>query len=117
MSKLNIAKPKSNSGMGPVGVIALVVVVAILVGGVVFFAPKLMHTCSHCDEFFFGTGYRANIISNTLTDIAGEKDKILCVDCAVKEHALAIAAGASVSDFEIPLFDFPENDPKATEGE
>jgi len=92
MSKINLAKPKrSSGGMGAGGVIALVVVVAILVGAAVFFIPRLTHTCDHCGEFFFGTGYRANIISNTLTDIAGKKDKVLCVDCAVKEHALAIA--------------------------
>lgn len=117
MSRINLAKPKRNPGMGPGGIIALVVVVAIVVGSAVFFIPRLTHNCSNCDEFFVGTGYRANIISNTLTDIAGEKDKILCVDCAVKEHALAIATGASVSDFQIPLFDFLENKPEATEGE
>jgi len=118
MSKINLAKPKrSSGGMGAGGVIALVVVVAILVGAAVFFIPRLTHTCDHCGEFFFGTGYRANIISNILTDIAGKKDKVLCVDCAVKEHALAIATGASVSDFQIPLFDFLENEPEATEGE
>lgn len=118
MSKINLAKPvRRSSGMGFPGIIALVVAVAIVVGAAVFFIPKLTHSCDHCGQFFFGTGYRANIISNTITDITGKKDKVLCVDCAVKEHALAIATGASVSDFEIPLFDFPENNPEPTKGE
>lgn len=84
--------------------VAIVAVVAIVIAAVAFFAPKLTHHCDHCGVFFLGTGYSANILSNTLTAISGQADKILCRDCAAKEHALAIATGKSVEDFKRPLF-------------
>ncbi len=98
------------------GVIALVIVVALVVSAGFIFIPRLTHHCDNCGEFFWGTGYRANVLTNTLTGLAGNADKTLCLDCAIREHALEIVAGSSISDFELPLFDFLE-DQTAAEGE
>ena len=84
--------------------IATILIVAIIVAALVIFVPRLAHTCDNCDSFFIGTGYTANIVSNAITSITGQEDKILCKDCAAKEHSLAIAAGKSLSDFKRPLF-------------
>lgn len=84
--------------------VAIVLVVGILVGAAVIFLPRLCHTCDNCADFFLGTGYYANIVSNTITSLSGQENKILCKDCAAKEHALAIAAGKSLEDFQRPLF-------------
>ena len=81
------------------------ILAAIVVAALVFFAPKLTHTCDNCDDFFVGTGYTANKVSDIITSITGQEDKILCKDCASKEHALAIATGKSLKDFRIPLFE------------
>lgn len=112
---VKLARP-SGSGGGLIPVIALVLAAALVVGAAVILVPRLTHHCDNCGDFFFGTGYYANIVTNTLTGLAGVDDKILCVDCAVTEHAIAIATGSSISDFERPLFEFPETQPE-TEGE
>lgn len=88
-------------------VIATVLVIAIVVAAVIF-APRLMHYCDNCADFFIGTGYHANVVSNAITGLSGQEDKILCKDCAAKEHALAIAAGKSLKDFQRPLFEEEE---------
>ncbi len=89
-------------------IIAVVLVVALLAGIGLLFGPRLLHTCSNCDSFFVGTGYRANIVSNALTSLTGNEDKILCRACAEKNHAVAILAGKSLEDFRIPLFETKE---------
>lgn len=83
--------------------VAILVVGALVVGGVVF-VPRLTHICDNCASFFVGTGYYANAVSNALTSLTGQDSKILCRACAAKEHALAIAAGKSLTDFQCPLF-------------
>ena len=96
-------------GFGFLGrLIAVILVAAILVGLAVVFGPRLLHSCDNCGDFFVGTGYYTNIISSTLADLTGGEDKVLCVDCAAKDHALAIAAGQSIEDFKRPLFEEPE---------
>ena len=85
--------------------IALILVIAVLVGGGVVFGPRLVHRCSNCDKVFVGTGYSANLISEAITALTGDDDKILCKDCAEKEHSLAILAGKSLDDFKRPLFE------------
>ncbi len=85
--------------------VAVVLAIALIVTLAVVFVPKLTHNCDRCDVFFVGTGYRANVFSDVLTAIGGKEDKILCEECAAKEHALEIAAGKTVDDFRIPLFD------------
>ncbi len=120
MSKVNLAKPRrgsaGGSGFSLGAVIAIVLVAALVVSAGFLFIPRLTHHCDNCGQFFLGTGYEANIITNTLTGLAGNEDKILCLDCAVREHALEIAAGSSIKDFERPLFDFLEEQDE-TEGE
>ena len=83
-------------------IVALAVVV--LIAAAVVLVPRLTHACDNCGDFFVGTGYEANVISDAITTITGQQDKILCEDCAIKEHALEIAAGKSVEDFKRPLF-------------
>lgn len=117
MSKIKLTRPRrSRAGSGIGMIIALVLVVAIVVAAGVILIPRLTHHCDNCGQFFFGTGYYANIITNTLTDLAGTDSKILCLDCAVTEHAVAIATGSSIKDFERPLFEFLETQP-TEEGE
>ena len=119
MRKTKLAKPARRGGSAVSGImpiIAVVLVLAIIVAAGVIFIPRLTHTCDNCGHFFFGTGYYANAVTNALTDWAGADSKILCLDCAVTEHALAIATGKSISDFERPLFEFLEESAE-TEGD
>lgn len=88
--------------------IAILVVLVIIAAAAFIFVPKLAHTCDNCGKFFVGTGYKANIVSNAITSLSGEESKLLCKDCAAKEHALAIAAGKSLKDFQLPLFEQSE---------
>lgn len=88
--------------------IAAVLALALLIAAAVVLLPRVINTCDNCDETFFGTGYEANVVSNALTQLSGQEDKILCKDCAAKEHALSIAAGKSLSDFKRPLFEEEE---------
>lgn len=97
-------KKKSNPRInGKVIVIALVIILAIT-GGVIF-TPRLVHHCDNCDKLFVGTGYYANGVSNALSSLNGNGDKILCRDCAETNHALEILAGKSLEDFRRPLFE------------
>ena len=82
-----------------------VVLVGAIVAAAVFFGPKIVHTCDNCADVFVGAGYSANVVSNAITSLTGQEDKILCKDCAAKEHAVAIAAGKSLDDFKRPLFE------------
>lgn len=84
--------------------IGTALVLALLLLVVVSLAPRLVHICDNCDKFFLGTGYSANMISDTITFLSGQDDKILCADCAAQEHAFAIAAGKKLEEFRIPLF-------------
>ncbi len=68
---------------------------------VVFFGFKLINRCDNCDKIFIGTGYEANVISDTLA----KDDKILCKACAEKDHAVELVLGKSLSDFKRGLFD------------
>lgn len=79
--------------------IAIVVVVVIIAG--VVFIPRLAHTCDDCGEFFIGTGYEANVVS----DLFSKDEQIICKDCAEKQHAVTIALGKSVEDYKRKLFD------------
>lgn len=85
--------------------IALVLVAAIIVGACVVLGPRLLHNCDNCGDFFVGTGYYTNIISSTLAELTGGADKVICGDCAAKDHAFAIAAGQSIEEFKRPLFE------------
>ena len=86
-------------------VIALVLVAAILVAGGIVFVPRLVHHCSNCDKLILGTGYYANVVTNTLAGFNGNGEKILCRDCAEKDHSLEILAGKTLDEFRRPLFE------------
>lgn len=90
--------------------IVFVLVAAIVVGAVAVFAPRLLHNCDNCGKFFVGTGYYTNIISSTLAEWTGGVDKVICGDCAARDHALAIAAGQSIEEFKRPLFENDEEE-------
>ncbi len=85
-------------------IISLVVIAAIVCGAI-YFVPKLVHKCDKCDALIIGTGYEANIVSNALSDLGGKERKIICKNCAEKEHALGLATGKTLDDFKIPLFE------------
>ena len=36
----------------------------VVICGVVYFAPKLIHKCDGCEKWFVGTGYEANVIAD-----------------------------------------------------
>ena len=83
--------------------VTAVVVIAVAVLLIVF-VPRLSHHCDNCDAFFIGTGYYANDVSNVVSSLTGQEDKILCEECATQEHALSIAFGKTVDDYKRPLF-------------
>ena len=78
----------------------IICVVLIVVLAAVFL-PRLIHKCDNCEKIFVGTGYNANVISDLISDIQNKDEKILCKDCAEKEHPLA---GDSLKDYKRPLF-------------
>ena len=100
---------KSFSCAGAFGkLLAFVLVVAIIAGACAVFGPRLLHNCDNCGAFFIGTGYYTNIISSTLANLTGGEDKVICGDCAARDHALALAAGQSIEEFKRPLFEEEE---------
>lgn len=82
-------------------IIAIIAIVAVLLSVGVVFVPRLTHTCDDCDEFFVGTGYKPNVISDILSD----KEQIICKECAAKQHAIQIALGKSVDEFKRKFFE------------
>lgn len=84
-------------------ILPLVCVVAVIALLAVF-VPRLTHHCDNCDTFFVGTGYYANGLSDAVTSLTGQENKILCEDCAAQEHALSIAFGKKLEEFKRPLF-------------
>ncbi len=80
-------------------IIPLVVVVLVVFVGIIF-APKVTHTCDSCDEFFVGAGYEPGV----LEDLISDEDQIICEECAKKQHAVALALGKSLEEFERDIF-------------
>ena len=74
-------------------VVSIIVVVAVIV-------PRLVHKCSSCEQTFFGTGYKANVVA----DLVSDEEQIICKDCAETQHALEIAVGKQLKDYKRPLF-------------
>ena len=89
--------------------ISIILVIAILVTGGIVLGPRLVHHCDNCDKLFVGTGYYANIISDSVSSLFGNDSKILCSECAEISHALELMAGKSLSDFRRPLFESAED--------
>ena len=78
-----------------------VLVIIVIIGAIVYFAPKLVHKCDSCEELIIGAGYEANIIADTVAD----DDQTICKDCAEKQHIVEITLGKSVDDYRKKLFD------------
>lgn len=85
--------------------ISILLVLAILVAGGAVLGPRLIHRCDNCDRAFVGTGYYANVISDSVSSLFGNDSKILCSECAGISHALELMAGKSLGDFRRPLFE------------
>ena len=108
------SKPKArrrSGGGGIFRVILLLVVIAALAGGGFLLGPRLVHHCDNCGKLFFGTGYYPNIVTGTISELTGQTEKILCAECAQKDHGIALAAGKSLKEFKRPLF--PEKETEA----
>lgn len=80
-------------------IIAIVVAAVIVLAGVIFI-PRLAHTCDDCGEFFVGTGYKPNIVSDLLND----EEQVICKGCAEKQHAISIALGQNLDEYKWDLF-------------
>ena len=82
-------------------IIIIVAIAAVLVAAGIVFVPRLTHTCDACGEFFIGTGYEPNVIS----DLLSENDRIICKECARQQHAVSLALGKTLDDFKRDLFE------------
>ena len=72
-----------------------------IICAVVYFAPKLVHKCDDCEEWFVGTGYEANVIADVISD----DDQTICKPCAEKQHAIETTLGKSLDDYRKKLFE------------
>ena len=73
----------------------------VFVAAIVYFAPKLVHKCDGCEEWFVGVGYEANIIADVISD----DDQTICKTCAEKQHKVETALGKPLSDYRKNLFE------------
>ncbi len=73
----------------------------VVICAIVYFAPKLVHKCDGCEEWFVGVGYEANVIADVISD----DDQTICKECAETQHAIEITLGKSVSDYRKNIFD------------
>ena len=73
----------------------------VLICAVVYFAPKLVHKCDGCEKMFVGPGYEAFALADVITD----DDQTICKECAEKQHAIEIALGKPLADFQKSLFE------------
>ena len=78
-----------------------VIAVALIVGLLVFFGPKLIHKCDDCGKIFVGTGYTPNAVEN----IVNSDQEIICKECAEKQHAVAGFFDGDIEDYRRGLFD------------
>ena len=99
-----VKRSSKRRGGIPVGRIIAAVLAVVLLAGAVLLGFQLVHRCDNCDKVFFGTGYYANAITDALSTLNGNGEKLLCRECAETDHALEILAGKSLEDFRRPLF-------------
>ena len=78
-----------------------VILLMLLSGALVFFAPRLVHKCDSCGRVFVGTGYRPNAV----VDAVNEDELILCESCAEKQHAVSGFFGGDLKDYQRKLFE------------
>lgn len=88
--------------------LSVLLVLALLIAAVVVLLPRVTYHCSNCEELKFGSGYSANIVSDVLNSLVGREEKVLCKDCAMQAHGLALVAGKSLEDYKLPLILFGE---------
>lgn len=79
--------------------ISLILIVVVLAAGG-FMVPKLLHTCDDCEKVFVGPGYEPN----ALADLLQEDASVICKDCAEVHHAVSLALGKELKDFQKELF-------------
>ena len=72
----------------------------VFICAIVYLAPKLVHKCDSCEEWFVGTGYEANVIADVITD----DDQTICKECAEKQHTIETTFGKSLDDYRKKLF-------------
>lgn len=77
------------------------ILTVIVIYAIVNYAPKLIHKCDSCDEWFLGTGYEANMIA----DVVSDDDQTICKACAEKQHTIETTLGKSLDDYKKKLFD------------
>ena len=46
----------------------------VFICALIYLAPKLVHKCDSCEDWFTGTGYEANIIA----DVVSDDDQTIC---------------------------------------
>ena len=68
---------------------------------IAYFAPKLVHKCDDCEEWFAGAGYEANVIAELVSD----NDQTICKKCAEKQHIIETTLGKSLDDYKKKLFE------------
>lgn len=73
----------------------------VIIGAAIFFAPKLVHKCDSCENWFVGTGYEANVIA----DMVSDDDQTICKDCAQQQHAIGTTLGKSLEEYRKKLFE------------
>ena len=79
--------------------ISLVLIVAVIAAGVIF-VPKLVHTCDDCEKVFFGPGYEPNALAGMIK----KEETVICKDCAETHHAVSLALGKELKEFQKALF-------------
>ena len=75
----------------------------VLIIAMVLYVPYYFHICVCCADFFVGPGYEANII----VDLALEDGRVICRDCAEKQHAVSTFFGKDLEDFRRPWIEDP----------
>lgn len=76
-------------------------VLVVIVCAAVYFGPRLIHKCDSCEDWIIGTGYKANVI----VDVVSDDDLTICKECAETQHLIETTLGKSLDDYRKPLFD------------
>lgn len=88
--------------------LVVLLVLALLIAAVIVLLPRVTYICSNCGSLKFGSGYSANLLSDVMSTVTGKEEKVLCEECAILEHGLALATGMMLDDYKLPLILFGE---------
>ena len=91
-----MAKRKSKKKFSAATLIVVVLVTAI----VVFAGIRLIHKCDDCGKVFIGTGYKPNAVVDAASD-----QRIICKDCAEKQHAISGFFGGDIGEYRYGFFE------------